>query len=117
MKHRKYTLTKFIEEDEIRVRDSYIPSEKLDNSIKDILDKTEDVATRMEDYIRHLNKFQDAVDKRWQEHGINFDEIMQVANTVQTANKRIDGMLKRMKELEGLNDIQEQLISYLQDVK
>ena len=117
MRHRKYTLNKFIEEDEIRVRDSYISSEKLDNSIKDILDKTEDVATRMEDYIRHLNKFQDDVNKRWQEHGINFDEIMKVANTVQTANKRIDGMLKRMKELEGLNDIQEQLISYLEGIK
>lgn len=117
MKHRKYTLNKFIEEDEIRVRDSYISSEKLDNSIKDILDKTEDVATRMEDYLIALNEFQDDVNKRWQEHGINFVEVLKVSSTLKTADKRMNDIIKRIEEIESIDNIQEQLISYLQDVK
>lgn len=121
MRHRKYTLDKFIEDDEIRVRETNISSEQLDNQIQQILDKTEYVATSIEtnliSYINDLNKFQDGVDKRWKEHGINYDEIMKVASTLKAADKRMDDIIKNLQEMDRLNNIQEQLISYLQEIK
>lgn len=95
---RRYSLDKFLEEEENKKRKNV-----LSNHLERIIQKTDKVASSMERYMNDVAKVDALIRKKFERTGVTADEYFRLTNSLTIILNRLEDMEKHIESLESLN--------------
>ena len=98
MMNRRYSLDRFLEEEEKKKMKNV-----LSNNLERIIKKTDKVATSMERYMDDVVRLDTLIRKKFEKTGISADEYFKLTTSLTIILNRLDDMEKHVNSLENLN--------------
>lgn len=98
MKYRRYSLDKFLQEEETKKMKNV-----LSNNLERIIKKTDKVASSMERYMNDVVVLDTLIKKKFQNGGISADEYFKITTSLNIILNRLDDMERHIDSLDSQN--------------